>query len=108
VLITRPADQAEDLCRLVAQAGGRPLRFPTIAIAPGPDPGAARALLARPWDLLLFVSRNAVDFALPLFPGGRPPAGPTLAAVGAATAAALTAAGRPPDLVPSDRFDSGE
>jgi len=106
VLVTRPADQAQDLCRLVAEAGGRPIRFPTIAIAPTSNPVAAQALLARSFDLLLFVSRNAVTAALPLFPAGRLPAGPSLAAIGAATTAALTAAGRAPDLAPGDRFDS--
>ncbi|WP_256091550.1 uroporphyrinogen-III synthase [Candidatus Thiosymbion oneisti] len=106
VLITRPAAQAEGLCRLVAAAGGRAIRFPTVAIEPVANREPARELLAREWDLILFVSRNAVEQALSLFPNRRLPAEPQLGAVGAATAQALTLAGRVPDLMPTGRFDS--
>jgi uroporphyrinogen-III synthase len=106
VLVTRPAGQAARLCRLIADAGGRPIPFPTIEILPVTDPGPAKGLLAQRWDLLIFISRNAVQEALPLLPAGRLPEGADLAAVGAATAAALAEAGRGPDLVPDGRFDS--
>lgn len=106
VLVTRPKDQAAVLCRLIEAAGGRPIPFPTIDIEPAVDLDAARRLLAEPADLLFFASRNAVDYALPLFPGGRLPADPRLAAIGKATAEALAAAGRTPDLVPAGRYDS--
>ncbi len=106
VLVTRPAGQAEPLCRLIEAAGGRAIPLPAAGILPVDDPEPARALLTAPWDLMVFVSRNAVEHALPLLPGGRLPEGPTLAAVGEATARALTAAGREPDLVPGGRFDS--
>jgi uroporphyrinogen-III synthase len=43
---------------------------------------------------------------LPLLPEGHLPMVPRLAAVGRATAQALTATGRAPDLVPAGRFDS--
>lgn len=106
VLVTRPARQGEGLCRLIEAAGGRAIPFPTIEILPAANPDPARALLAKGWDLLIFVSVNAVEQALPLCPGGRLPGSGRLAAVGAATAAALAAAGRAPDLVPDGRFDS--
>lgn len=106
VLVTRPAGQASGLCRLIEQAGGRAIPFPAIAILPAAGPEPVRRLLAEPWDLLIFISRNAVEYALPLFPRGQLPAGPRLAAVGRATAEALTDAGRAPDLVPAGRFDS--
>jgi uroporphyrinogen-III synthase len=106
VLVTRPAGQAEGLCRLIEDAGGRAIAFPTIAIAPIADPEPARRRLAEPWDLLIFVSRNAVEQALSLCPGGHLPAGGRLAAVGAATAKALAKVGRAPDLVPAGRYDS--
>jgi len=77
-----------------------------MLIEPAADLDTPRRLLAGPMDLLIFTSRNAVDQALPLLPGGLLPAGPRLAAVGKATAAALAAAGRGPDLVPEDRYDS--
>jgi len=106
VLIARPAVQAEGLCRLVEAAGGRPIRFPAIAIEPMADREPARKLLAQEWDLILFVSRNAVEQALPLFPNRRLPAESQLGVIGAATAQALTLAGRAPDLMPAGRFDS--
>ncbi len=106
VLITRPAAQAEGLCRLVEAAGGRAVRFPAVAIEPVVDREPARKLLAQDWDLILFVSRNAVEHALPLFPNRRLPAEFQLGVIGAATAQALILAGRAPDLMPAGRFDS--
>lgn len=106
VLVTRPTAQAEGLCRLIEHAGGRAIRFPAIAIQPVEDPGPARHLLAQSWDLILFISRNAVEQSLPLFPMARLPVQGLLAAVGRATSHALTAAGRTPDLMPEGRFDS--
>lgn len=106
VLITRPEAQAGALCRLVEAAGGRAVRFPAVVIEPVREPGPARKLLAQPWDLILFVSRNAVMHALPLLPRHGLPGAQRLGAIGAATAKALTAAGRTPDLLPAGRFDS--
>ncbi|MGQ9660038.1 MAG: uroporphyrinogen-III synthase [Thermochromatium sp.] len=105
VLVTRPAGQAEPLCRLIEAAGGRAIRFPTIAIEPTNDPKAT-ALLAESWDLLYFVSPNAVEQALALVADGTWPGAKQVAAVGRGTARALTAAGRAPDLVPNDRYES--
>lgn len=104
VLVTRPANQAEGLCRLIESAGGRPLRFPALEILGPAHPEQAKALLARPCDWLLFVSANAVEFALQLFRGL--PTGARVGAVGQATASALAAAGHPVDLVPEGSFDS--
>lgn len=104
--MTRPREQAAGLCALIETAGGRAICFPAVSIVPPPDPAAAAGLLSGPADLLVFVSRNAVERSLPLFPGGRLPGGPRLAAVGKATAGALAAAGRAPDLVPAGRYDS--
>jgi uroporphyrinogen-III synthase len=105
VLVTRPAVQAESLCRLVSAAGGRPIAFPTIEILPACDIDSARARLAESWDLILFVSRNAVEHGCALAPpGGFGMA--LIGAVGRATAAALEEAGLPPQLVPVSGFDS--
>lgn len=94
------------MCRLIAAAGGRTIRTPAVAIEPVADPEPARHLLTQPWDLMIYISRNAVEQSLPLLPDGRLPCGPKIAAVGRATAAALSTAGREPDLVPAERFDS--
>lgn len=106
VLVTRPQHQAEPLCRLIDAAGGRSLRFPGIAILPARDTADAVHLFAAEWDLLVFVSRNAVDYGFQLFTEGRLPASVAVAAVGRATASALSAAGREADLVPEHRYDS--
>jgi len=106
VLVTRPAGQARPLCDLIESAGGRPLPFPTIEILPAADPQPARAMLAAEWDLIVFTSRNAVEFSLALGYAGTWPNATLLAAVGRATAVALTTAGRAPDLVPPERYDS--
>lgn len=106
VLVTRPAAQAAALCRLIEAANGRAITFPTIEIAPPADSVAAARLLGEPWDLMFFVSRNAVEQALALVPDGRWSNAVAVAAVGRATSVALTEAGRAPDLVPDQRFDS--
>lgn len=110
VLVTRPAHQAEQLCRLVEQAGGRPIRFPLLAITGPADPAAVESRLRRLGDyrLLIFVSPNAVQRGMDLIErAGGLPAPLLLATVGKASAAALKIrSGRGPDLVPADGFDS--
>ncbi len=106
VLVTRPAMQSADLCRLIEAAGGRAVAFPTMEIRPAEDMELVRARLSEPWDLIVFISRNAVAGALALVPPGDPFHGARIAAVGRATADALTQAGHPPDLIPAQRFDS--
>jgi uroporphyrinogen-III synthase len=107
VLVTRPAHQAEALCRLIADAGGEPVRLPAIEIAPPADPAALARTLAHldEFDLAVFVSPNAVRAALAHRDGRLPPA-LALAAVGDGTQRALAAAGYADVLVPAARFDS--
>lgn len=104
VLVTRPAHQAEGLCRLIEAAGGRALRLPALEIRPTERPDQALGLLSQSWDWLVLISANAVAQALAL--AGQFPAGARIAAVGQATAEALAAAGYPVDLVPDGAFDS--
>jgi uroporphyrinogen-III synthase len=109
VLVTRPAHQAEELARRIEAEGGRALRFATIEIAPPADPAALERVLARlgEFDLAVFVSRNAVERVQPLIAAhGGWPARLQLAAVGAATAAALERAAGRAVLAPRARFDS--
>ncbi len=103
ILVTRPEAQATGLCRLIEQAGGRAIRFPAVNILPAADPMPALELFRRKWDLVLYVSANAVNFASALATG-LPLAGYT-GAVGRATATALATHGRTACLVP-DRPDS--
>jgi uroporphyrinogen-III synthase len=106
VLVTRPEHQAEGLCDLIQAAHGRPIRFPTLVIRGPADKQAARAglLAASKADLLIFVSANAVQYAFPLLPD-QLPLDIAIAAVGQATARALSDAGLDPTLVP-ERMDS--
>ena len=93
VLVTRPAHQADALCRLVEERGGKALRLPLLAIVPVPHVASAARQLeaARDFDWWIFTSTNAVQQARQLVAGDWPA---QLAAVGATTAAALTAGGR--------------
>ncbi len=107
VLVTRPAHQADILCRLIEDAGGRPLRFPALAIEGPRHPTALRRQLATAaYDWIIFVSRNAVAYFQQL-DGARALGNARIAAVGKGTASALEAwLGRQPDGLPGDRFDS--
>jgi len=105
VLVTRPAHQAARLCALVEAHGGRPVRFPALEIHDPLDPGAAEDLLraANAFDLVLFVSANAVERAAPHLPR---PLRPALGSVGDGTARALRAHGLDPTILPTTSADS--
>lgn len=108
VLVTRPAHQAQALSAGLRAAGFTPLHLPTLAIKPT-DPATACAALraALPCDLAIFISANAVQYALPVVAAaGGLPAGCPVAAVGPASARALEAAGFAAVLIPATRFDS--
>lgn len=97
VLVTRPAQQAESLCTLIEQAGGRAIRFPTIGIEPQSAPPA------EPCDLVIFASTNAVEHGWRLV---TPHPNMKVAAIGKATAAALKAVDIPVHYVPEAGFTS--
>ena len=105
VLITRPAAQAEALAQKIMAAGGEPVSLPMQAIEPLPDAPTARAQLqnAERFDWWIYISANAVrEFQrLQLRPGGE-----RIAAVGAATAAALENSAFGVDAVPAANFSA--
>ena len=86
VIVTRPAHQAENLCRLLEQQGAGAARLPLFAIEPAGEPAAQSEVLegARGCDGWIFTSANAVRFAAERCSG----AWPALYAVGRATASA--------------------
>ncbi|HEY0974582.1 MAG TPA: uroporphyrinogen-III synthase [Solimonas sp.] len=92
VVVTRPAAQAEPLCRLLEQRGAAVRRLPLQVIEPVRNAAQAARQLAEHRDAQawIFTSVNAVKFASTLDPGG---VWPDCIAVGAATAAALQARG---------------
>ncbi len=87
ILNTRPAHQQGELTTLLEDDGARVLSFPVIEIvASGKAP-------EKPvdHDILLFVSRNAVDHGLDLIDAARLPPAVQFGVIGAATRAALCA-----------------
>ncbi len=111
VLVTRAQDQASELSAALRQAGAEPLALPTLRITAPTDPApldaALREIAARRYDWVVFTSANAVARvvaragALNLDEASF--AGTQVAAVGAAPAATLRAAGIAVDQVP-ERF----
>ncbi len=101
VLVTRPRAQAAELVLAIEDAGGSAYCFPAIEIAAREENSvvAEAAALPEP-DLVVFVSRNAVEYGLKYTGGGK------VAAIGPATAAAIEAAGHLVDIQPADGFDS--
>ena len=101
VLVTRARTQAGELVAAIENAGGSAFCFPVLDIvAIEENVVSAKAdSLAKP-DIVIFVSRNAVEYGLKYSPSGQ------LAAIGPSTAAAIAAAGRMVDIQPSAGYDS--
>jgi uroporphyrinogen-III synthase len=109
VLVTRPEHQAGPLCQWIEQHGGVAIRWPALAIHEPRDWVPALALFDRlaEYDLAIFTSVNAVDWAMPRIRerGGFPPR-LEVAAIGQATARALARHGIAPGLQPDHEFTS--
>ena len=70
IWVTRPAQQAAQLCRMIGERQGRPLSLPTLVIRPVADnirnaENTRRLALA---DIVIFISNNAVVHARDRFP----------------------------------------
>lgn len=109
IVVTRPRAQAADLAAAIAAAGGTPLLFPLLEIGPAPDPqplaAAADGLAGS--AIAIFISPNAVDYALPAILARGPwPAATRAAAVGLGTQRALAAHGVGRCVAPGERQDS--
>jgi len=106
VLLTRPAHQAGGFAARLREAGAEPILAPTIAIGPPHDPAPARSAVARAheYDWVVFTSPTAVDAFFDLLGelgrDARAFGGARIAAIGPATARALSARGVRVDLVP--------
>ncbi|PKO35065.1 MAG: uroporphyrinogen III synthase [Betaproteobacteria bacterium HGW-Betaproteobacteria-7] len=109
IVVTRPLAQAAPLAEAIEAAGGEPLIFPLLEIAPADDPhplAEAAAQLER-YAWAVFISPNAVEYALPTLLAHAPwPASLRPAAVGQGTVRALAAHGITGCIAPSERFDS--
>ena len=101
ILVTRPRTQATELVNAIEQQGGRAYCFPVMEIAPFDDNVVQQqaAELQQP-DIVIFISRNAVEHGIQYTHGGK------TAVIGPATANAVMAAGRVVDIQPASGFDS--
>ena len=93
ILVTRPAHQADQLCRLIEARGATAVRLPLMCIMPVPHPATIIRQMesASGFDGWIFTSANAVKHARDLWKKDWPA---PLAAIGPATAAALEAGGQ--------------
>ena len=101
VLVTRPRTQATELVNAIEEQGGRAYCFPVMEIAPFDDNVVHKlaAGMQKP-DVVIFVSRNAVEYGIQFTDGGE------IAVIGPATAKAVKAAGRVVDIQPASGYDS--
>ncbi len=106
ILNTRPAHQQADLSSLLEQAGATVLSFPVIEIQPVITPPAV--LDPSDYDILLFVSRNAVDGAFRMYDASRLNDVELFGVIGSATGRALLERIEDPGtrLVQSDPYNS--
>ena len=108
--MTRPAHQAENLSRLIAERGGSAIRFPTLAIAAMDDACPIKNTLAQldRFQWLVFISANAVTMHSYYIDGGKMNRfkSTRIAAIGDATAQALELTGLPVDLAPESGYNS--
>jgi uroporphyrinogen-III synthase len=91
ILNTRPAHQQAELTSLLEQEGARVLSFPVIDITPHASSFTQQLLSEQiaQYDMLLFVSRNAVDGAFRHIDSTRLEPGPGFGVIGTATRHAL-------------------
>jgi uroporphyrinogen-III synthase len=109
IVVTRPRAQCAPLVAAIEAAGGEPLIFPLLEISAADDPAPLAQAVSRlaSYRLAIFISPNAVDYAMPAIQkNGAWPAGLVPAAVGPGTVKALLAYGITGCIAPTERFDS--
>lgn len=108
ILVTRPKHQAETLCHLIEQKGWNAIRFPTLDIVSVNNSSIQEQLKTMDqWQWLIFISANAVNFAIKANDGKidcfkRI----SIAAIGKTTEKALCDAGLTVALLPENEFSS--
>ena len=110
VLVTRPEEQASHFLDMIEANNGSAINFPTITIAASPLTDEAKQQLKNlsQINIAIFVSVNAVNYGLMALKSLKLKFPETLivAAVGQATAEALTSNEIQVDIVPDDNFSS--
>ena len=105
VLVTRPEQQSMPLCRLLEAQGASTLRLPVIEVrACDRRTIGAQLGLIQSFDLIVFVSANAVRFGAALLQQSREL---NLAAIGPATTRSLNQAGYRVAIQPDDYSTEG-
>ncbi|MBZ4200658.1 MAG: uroporphyrinogen-III synthase [Methylotenera sp.] len=110
IAVTRPAEQAADLCLAIAAQGGVAIDYPLLAIAALDDYSgfdqAIAGLASADWAI--FISSNAVDYAMPrvIKRFGQLPKPLQFAGIGPQTAQHLAKFGVDQVLMPHTRFDT--
>jgi uroporphyrinogen-III synthase len=108
VLVTRPSGQAQGLCDLIAQHGGKPISFPAITIEPMQVHAGAKEVLQRinSYQIVIFISSNSVKYGLELLRRDSLSLNAMICAVGKGTARVLLENGINVDIQPEGSFDS--
>ncbi len=109
VLVTRPAGQAEPLCRFIEAYGGNAVRFPVIEILDLPEASQLEAVYEQlqKVDLAIFISANAVrNTADRILKGRAWPSHVQVSAVGPSTIKELKKFGLPVHFYPQQKFNS--
>ncbi len=109
VVVTRPHAQARKICAVLERNQATIVHFPVLSITTVENPEPAKDVLRQlaTYDIVIFISSNAVHYAVKLarelkldFHGNR------LAAVGTATKAALEGHGYRVGIAPATGFTS--
>jgi len=108
IVVTRPREQAAELVQRIERLGGKPLLFPLLEIAPADDAQEVRELAQHlaSYDLLIFISPNAVRYGMAEIGARNIPARLKIAAVGHSSAKSLHDSGIKHVIAPINRFDS--
>lgn len=110
IAVTRPLAQAQSLCASITQQGGTAISYPLLAVTAIDDYTQFNQQLERltTSDWAIFISSNAVDFAMPRIIKQYPqlPSALKFAAIGPQTAEALKTYGVQEVLIPHQRYDS--
>lgn len=107
-LITRPEHQARELARALRLNDFEPLLFPAIEIEAAPLNEFLRHLDTHigSYDVLLFVSRNAVDYCFHFLDSNHLPPHAQVGVIGSGTLAALNNNYRNSLIIPDGDFNS--
>ncbi len=108
LLVTRPSHQSEYLNSILRQAGFDIISFPTLSIQATPPSVYLKNLEQniRNFDIALFVSRNAVDFAFKSLHPETLPASLKLGVIGQGTWQALKNHGVESSIIPAESYNS--